>query len=51
MTENIPSWKSILDRLKEPHILSRNDYDFKISANKQRPDIGKYVFVFRTIKL
>jgi hypothetical protein len=34
------AWKSIGDRLKGPHYLSRNDHDRKIRARKQRTDIG-----------
>jgi len=48
---NIPAWKFIVDGLKGQCYLSRNDYDCKISAGKQRSDIGKYCFVYRTIKL
>jgi len=51
MTENIPTWKSIVDRLKESRYLSRDNYDRKISAGKQSADIDKYCFAYRTIKL
>jgi len=44
-------WKSIVDRLKGPCYLSRDDHDHKIRARKQRTDIGKYSFVNRIIKL
>jgi hypothetical protein len=38
------------DRLQRPCYLSRVD-DRKIRSRKQRPDIGKYSFVNRTIQL
>jgi len=34
-----------------PYYLSRDDYDRKIRARKNRTDIGEYSFVNRTIKL
>jgi hypothetical protein len=43
--------KSIGDRVQGPCCQSRDDYDRKISARKQRTGIGKYSFVNRTIKL
>jgi len=47
----MPAWKYIVDRLKGQCYLSRDDYDGKISAGKQGLVIGKYCFVYRTIKL
>ena len=35
------TWKSIVDRLKGPCYLSRDDHDGKIRGRKQRTDIGK----------
>lgn len=45
------AWKSIGDRLKRPHYLSRVDHGRKIRSRKQRTDIGKYSFLNRTIQL
>jgi len=39
------AWKTIGDRLKRPHYLSRADHGLKIRSMKQRTDIGKYSFV------
>ena len=44
------AWKSIGDRLKQPHYLSRIDHERKIRTRRQRMDIGKYSFVNRTIQ-
>jgi hypothetical protein len=41
--------KAIEDRLQAPSYLSRVDHYWKISARKQKMDIGKYSFVNRTI--
>ena len=43
--------KSTRDRLRGLCYLSRDDRDCKIRVRKQRPDIGKYSFVNRSIKL
>jgi hypothetical protein len=51
MTENIPVWKSIVDRLKGPCYLNGDDHDCKIGVRKQRRDMGKYCFVNRTFKV
>ena len=45
------AWKSIRGRLKRPCYLSTDTHDHKITARKQRTDISKYLFVYRTIKL
>jgi len=45
------TWKTIGDRLKRPHYLSRADHGWKIRNMKQRTDIGKYSFVNRTVQL
>ena len=45
------AWKTIGDRLKRPHYLSRAYHGWKIRSMKQRMDIGKYSFVNRTIQL
>jgi hypothetical protein len=45
------STKAIGERLQGPCYLSRDDHDRKIRTRKQKPDIGKYSFVNRTIKL
>jgi len=45
------AWKTIGDRLKRPHYLSRADHGWKIRSMKQRTDIGKYSFVNRTNQL
>jgi len=42
------AWKAIGDRLHAPSYLSRVDHHWKITARKQRTDIGKY-FVNRSI--
>jgi hypothetical protein len=44
------AWKTIGDRLKRPHYLSKADHGWKIRSMKQRTDIGKYSFVNRTIQ-
>ena len=44
------AWKAIGDRLKRPHYLSRVDHERKIRGRRQRPDIGKYSFMNRTIE-
>ena len=44
------AWKATRDRLRRPYYLSRVDHVQKIRDRKQRPDIGKYSFVNRTIK-
>ena len=51
MTENIPVWISIVDRLKGPRYLSRDGHVSKIMARNQRTDIGKHCFLYRTISL
>jgi len=51
MTENIPVWKSIVDRLKGPWYLSRDSHGCKIMARKQITVIGKNCFLYRTITL
>jgi len=43
------AWKAIGDRLQAPSYLSRVNHHWKISARKQRTDIGKYSFVNRSI--
>ena len=44
------AWKSIGDRLQRPHYLNRLDHEKKIRSMGQRTDIGKYIFVNRTIQ-
>jgi len=44
------AWKAIRDRLRRPYYLSRIDYVRKIRDRKHRTDIGKYLFVNRTIE-
>ena len=44
-------WKSVGDRLQGPCYLCRDDHDRRITARKQRTDIGKCYFINRTIKL
>jgi len=44
------AWKDISDRLRRPYYLSKVDHVRKIRDWKQRTDIGKYLFVNRTIK-
>jgi hypothetical protein len=44
------AWKAIGDRLQRPCSLSTVDHDRKIRSRKQRTDIGKCVFVNRTIQ-
>jgi hypothetical protein len=44
-------WKSIVDMLKRICYLSSYNNDRKITAKKQRTDIGKYCFVNWRIKL
>jgi hypothetical protein len=51
MTDNISDLKSILDMLKGSCYLSRDYHDPKIRARKQRPNIGKYSFLNRIIKI
>jgi len=43
------AWKARRDRLQAPNYLSRVDYYWKITARKQRTDIGKYSLVNRYI--
>jgi len=43
--------EAIGDRLQGQCYQSRDDHDRKIRAGKHRTDIGKYSFVYRTIKL
>jgi hypothetical protein len=43
------AWKEIRDRFQAPSYLSRVDHNWKIRARKQRPDVGKFSFVNRTI--
>jgi len=43
------AWKARGDRLQAPSYLSRVNHYWKIGARKQRTDIGKYSFVYRTI--
>jgi hypothetical protein len=42
--------KAIGETLLKPCYLSRDDYNRKIMTRKQRTDVGKYSFVYRTIK-
>jgi hypothetical protein len=51
MTDNIVGLKSLLDMLKGTCYLSRDDHERKIGARKQRPNIGKYCFINRIIRL
>jgi hypothetical protein len=44
------AWKAIGDRLERPHCLSRADRNHKIRNKRQKTDIGKYLFVNRTIE-
>jgi hypothetical protein len=46
----VRAWKTIGERLKRPHYLSRVDHERKIRSRRQRTDIGKYSFVNRTIE-
>jgi hypothetical protein len=43
------AWDAIGGRLLGPCYLSREDHNRKIRSRKQRTDIGKYLFVNRTI--
>jgi len=43
-------WKPTGDRLQQPHYLSKVDHERKIRSRRQRTDIGKYSFVYRTIQ-
>jgi len=43
------AWKPLGDRLQAPSYLIRVDHRWKITARKQRSDIGKYSFVNRSI--
>jgi len=43
------AWKAIGDRLQTPSYLSRVDHYWKITARKQRKDIGTSAFVNRSI--
>jgi hypothetical protein len=43
--------KAIGSRLQGQCYLNRDDHDRTIRTRKQRTDIGKYSFVYRTIKL
>jgi hypothetical protein len=45
-----PAWNAIGDRLLKPCYLSRDDHNRKIRTRKQRTDVGKYLFINRTIK-
>jgi hypothetical protein len=45
------AWKATGDRLQRPCYLSRVDHDRKIRSRKKKTDIGKYLFVNRTIQL
>ena len=36
-------------KLGKPAYYSRSDHKFKIDSRKQRTDIGKYSFLYRTI--
>jgi hypothetical protein len=44
------AWKAIGDRFLKACYLSREDNNPKIRNNKQTTVVGKYCFVFRTIK-
>jgi hypothetical protein len=44
------AWKGMDDRLLKPCYLSREDHNCKIGTKKQRTDVGKYSFVYRTFK-
>ena len=43
------AWQAVGDRLQAPSCLRRVDHYWKISARKQRTDIGKYFFMKRSI--
>jgi hypothetical protein len=45
------AWKFKGDRLQRPNYLSRIDHDWKIRNRRQNTVIGKYSFVYRTIRL
>jgi len=47
MRENILEFKSILDMLKAPSYLSRDDHEHKFRASKQRTNTSKYCFTNR----
>ena len=44
------TWKAIREKLRRPFYLSRVDHVQKIGDRKQRTGIGKFYFVYRTIK-
>jgi hypothetical protein len=44
------NWKAIRDRLRRAYYLSRVDHVRKIRDRKLSKFIGKYSFVYRTIK-
>jgi hypothetical protein len=43
-------WKAIGDRLQRSNDLSRIDHEQKIRNRRQRMDIRKYSFVYRTVR-
>jgi hypothetical protein len=43
------AWKATGDRLQWPHYLSRVGHERKIRSRRQRTDIWKYSFAYRTI--
>jgi hypothetical protein len=45
------AWKAIADSLQWFNYLSKVDHERKIRNRRQRTDIGKYSFVYRTIRL
>jgi hypothetical protein len=49
MRENISLLKSVVDRLKGPCYLSRDEHECKIRARKQRTDNDVYCFLNRTL--
>jgi hypothetical protein len=44
------AWKAIGDNMQKACYLSRDDNGRKIRSRKQRTDVGKYLFVNKTIK-
>jgi hypothetical protein len=44
------AWKGIGGSLQKPCYLSRQDHNRKIRTRKERADVGKCSFVYRTIK-
>lgn len=41
--------QGIWDKIKEPTRYGRTNHYFKIKPRQQKPDVGKYSFLFRTV--